>query len=80
MRNITISVEDQVLVLLKKKAAAAGVSVNRYLRELIGREVTARRDGEQDEFFRLVDEYKPNSHGRKWSREEIYEDALKGLL
>ena len=76
MKNLTISLDERLLTEAKKAAASQGVSLNKFIREIVQRAV--RPTPEKGEFllFKLVEELKPNSGGWKWNREEIYEDEV----
>jgi len=76
VRNLTISLDETLLLAAKRAAAAKGVSLNKFVLELLQRAVRPVPDSEEFLLFRLSDEIKPNSLGWKWNRDELYEDAL----
>jgi hypothetical protein len=76
VKNLTISLDERLLSEAKGAAAAKGMSLNKFVRDLIRRAVGPIPTDQEDPFFRIVDELKPNSGGWKWNREEIYEDAF----
>jgi hypothetical protein len=76
VKNLTISLDEHLLLAAKKAAATKGVSLNKFVRDLLQRSVKPEAESEEFLFFRLADEFKPTSGGWKWNREEIYEDAI----
>lgn len=77
---MTISLPEETLEALRKKAKANGKSLNAWLRDLLGREVQAD-SGWVEEFVRLTDRCadsvaKANAPAWKWNRDEIYEERL----
>jgi hypothetical protein len=73
VKNITISLDERSLEEAKLLAAKRGLSLNRFVQDLIRRAIRPRPGPENDEFFRLIQDLKPHSGGWKWNREEIYE-------
>ena len=73
MANITLSLEDDVLKRSREYARARGLSLNALVRQLLERAVSVPQDGSIDELFRLMDDLKADSRGRRWTREEIYD-------
>jgi hypothetical protein len=73
MANITLSIEDEVLRRSREYARAHGVSLNALVRQLLERAVTAPPEGSTDELFRLMDDLKADSRGKRWTRDELYD-------
>jgi hypothetical protein len=72
--NVTLSVDDEVIVRARKKAEALGKSVNQLVREYL-EQLAGKSDPAEDaaEFERLSKLAKGNSRGWKFNREEIHE-------
>ena len=72
--NITLSVEDDIVLRARRQAEVLGTSVNQlvrdYLASLAG---AADRAADIDEFARLSREANGDSRGWKFNREEIHE-------
>jgi hypothetical protein len=73
MRNITLAIDEQTLLLGRDYANNSGISFNAMVRQLIAQKVK-KTDKKQwlDETLQLLDEAHGNSRGRKWTREELY--------
>jgi hypothetical protein len=72
--NVTLSVDDEVILLARQRAEAMGTSVNQlvrdYLEQLAGK---SRPDDIADEFVRLSKLSHGNSRGWKFNRDELHE-------
>ncbi len=70
--NLTLSVDDEIVRLARKRAEALGTSVNQMVREYL-EQVAGKRDPKAiaAEFVRLSRMSKGNSRGWKFNREEI---------
>lgn len=73
MKNVTLSLDEQLLEAAKLAAAKEGHSLNKFVQELIRRAVKPRVDTKNDSFAMIVRELKADSGGWKWNREEAYE-------
>ena len=75
MKNITLSVDDQVLEQARRAADRRGKSLNAlirdYLEELAG---VRRRSAAAERLKRLWSEGTGRSGGRKFTRDSLYED------
>ncbi|MBA2432532.1 MAG: hypothetical protein H0V56_10525 [Chthoniobacterales bacterium] len=72
MRNVTLSVDDEILRQARAYAQRHGTTLNQMIRELLERTVTAPAgDSPLEESFRLADG--ADSRGWKWNRSEIYD-------
>jgi plasmid stability protein len=83
VKNVTISLPDEVLDKLRQRARESEKSLNAWLRDLLTREV-APADQDWQEFRRIAKEIREEQANRlrpdwKWNREEIYEDRPKGF-
>jgi hypothetical protein len=73
MKNVTIAIDEETLRRGRKYAHDHGTSLNALLRNLLGQTVNARRQGDWESLFRLMDQAGGNSRGRRWSREDVYD-------
>lgn len=71
MRNVTLSIEDDVLKAGREYAKKHSVSFNSFVRRLI-KQASSAHENWIDEFFGLMDKAKLNSRGKKWERKELY--------
>ena len=72
--NVTLSVDDEVILRARRRAEALGTSVNQLVREYL-EQLAGKSDPEKDaaEFERLSRLSKGDSRGWKFNREEIHE-------
>jgi hypothetical protein len=72
--NVTLSVEEEVLLLARKRAEALGTSVNQLVREYLA-QLAGKTDPEANaaKFEKLSRESTGNSRGWKFNREELHE-------
>ena len=72
--NITLSVDDEVVLQARRRAEALGTSVNQMVREYL-EQLAGKSDPNEDaaEFERLSRIAHGNSRGWKFNREEIHE-------
>jgi hypothetical protein len=74
MRNITLAIDDDTLALGRDYANEIGMSFNAMVRRLIEMQVK-RQDKQQwlNETLQILNNAHGNSHGKKWTREDLYE-------
>jgi hypothetical protein len=72
MKNITLSLDDELLEAGREYAQRHHTTLNALVRELLVRTVLADRQGTVKEMFRLMDSAPGNSRGRRWKREDLY--------
>jgi antitoxin component of RelBE/YafQ-DinJ toxin-antitoxin module len=72
--NVTLSVDDEVIIRARRRAEALGTSVNQLVREYLER-LAGKSDLNQDaaEFERLSKLAHGDSHGWKFNRDELHE-------
>ena len=72
--NMTLSLDDEVVIRARRKAEALGTSVNQLVREYL-EQLAGTSDAEADaaEFERLSKLSKGDSRGWKFNREELHE-------
>lgn len=73
MKNITISIEEEVLEAGRKYAKTHNTSLNALIRRLLKQAVVRQSTEWLDECFELMDKQKANSEGKRWEREELYD-------
>ena len=72
--NVTLSVDDDVILRARRRAEALGTSVNQLVREYLER-LAGKSDPNEDavEFERLSKLAHGDSRGWKFNREELHE-------
>jgi hypothetical protein len=72
--DITLSVDDEVILRARRRAKALGTSVDRLVREYID-QLAGKSDPNEDavEFERLSKLARGDSRGWKFNREELHE-------
>ena len=73
MKNITISIDEEVLEAGRKYAKTHNTSLNALIRRLLKQTVVKQSSGWLDECFELMDKQKTDSKGKRWKREELYD-------
>ena len=73
MPNVTIAIDDNLLVKGRNYAQKHNTSLNRLIRNLLIQTVMEEKRNWLDECFKLIDKAKGNSQGKKWRREELYD-------
>ena len=74
MPNITISLDEDLLKAGRLYARNHNTSVNALIRKLLEQTVRARSKDWLDECFKLMDQAEVNSQGKRWKREDLYDD------
>jgi hypothetical protein len=72
MKNITLALDEEILEAGRTYARRHQTTLNALVRDLLARAVVADRRAAVSEMFRLMDAHPGNSHGQRWSREELY--------
>lgn len=72
--NVTLSIDDEVIRLARRRAEALGTSVNQLVREYL-EQLAGKTDPNDDaaEFERLSRLAQGDSRGWKFNREELHE-------
>ena len=72
--NITLSIDEQVILEARRRAEAVGTSVNQLVRDYL-EQLAGKTDPNADaaEFERLSRAAQGNSRGWKFNREELHE-------
>lgn len=77
MANLTITIDDELLKRARVRAAEQETSVNAVLREELKRFAGARTgQAAAAALLKLARENPGNSHGQKWTREDLYKERL----
>lgn len=74
MKNITISIDEEVLEAGREYAQKHNISLNTLIRKLLSQTVLPSSKNWLDECFKLMDSADVDSGGKKWKREELYDD------
>lgn len=72
MKNITLSLDDNVIDAGRSYAQRHQTTLNTLVRELLVKTVLIDRQAAVREMFRLMDAYPGNSHGLQWTRDDLY--------
>jgi hypothetical protein len=72
MKNITLSLDDDVLEAGRRYAQRHKTTLNALVRELLVKTVLDNRKAAVEEMFRLMDANPGTSKGRRWKREDLY--------
>ena len=72
MKNITLSIEEDVLQAGRDYARKHNISFNVLVRRLIEQTVVHRTDRWLEDTFSLMDKVNVSSGNQKWTREELY--------
>jgi hypothetical protein len=72
--NVTLSIEDEIILNARRRAEALGTSVNQLVREYL-EQLAGKSDRDRDavEFERLSKLSNGDSRGWKFNREELHE-------
>ena len=72
MKNITLSIDDDVLQAGREYARSHAMSFNVLVRKLIEQTVSPKKDKWLSDTFLLMDSIDVSSKGKRWTREELY--------
>jgi len=72
MKNIALSLDEQLLERAQAYASQQNMSVNGLIRSLLEQTLSLKSDGECVEFVRLAQESPWSSNGKNWRREDLY--------
>ncbi|OHE66115.1 MAG: hypothetical protein A2001_11595 [Treponema sp. GWC1_61_84] len=72
MKNITLSIDDDMLQAGREYARIHKMSFNVLVRKLIEQTVVTKKGQWLDDTFSLMDKLDVSSGTRKWTREELY--------
>lgn len=72
MKNITLSIDNDVLRAGREYAKKHNISFNALIRRLLEQTVLKSSHDWIDECLQLMDKAKANSQGKKWKRKDLY--------
>ena len=72
MKNITLSINEELLREGRHYAREHHTTLNNLVRELLNSTVHKTSSTWLSEAFNLADTSSGNSHGQKWKREDLY--------
>jgi hypothetical protein len=72
MKNITLSIDEDILQAGREYARAHNMSFNVLVRTLIKQTVVPQKDTWLRDTFSLMDRINVSSNGKKWTRDELY--------
>lgn len=72
MKNITLSMDEELLRAGREYARSHNISFNLFVRKLIQQAVAQKEGNWLDKTFALMDEADAASGDRTWSREDLY--------
>ena len=72
MRNITLSIDEDVLRAGRDYARNHNISFNVLVRKLIEQTVAPTKEQWLDDTFALMDKLNVSSNSQHWTREELY--------
>lgn len=71
MKNVTISMDEDLLTRSRDFAHAQGTTLNELIRQLLRRTVIGIESDWTEGFLKVAEEVKGESKGWKWNRSEI---------
>jgi plasmid stability protein len=72
MRNITLSIDDDLLEKGREYARSHNISLNALVRKLLKQAVVREEGNWLDDMFKLMDRANVSSEGKRWTRDELY--------
>ncbi len=72
MKNITLALDEETLEAGRAYARRHRTTLNGLIRELLVKTAVPDRQAAVREMFRLMDANPGNSHGHRWTRDELY--------
>ncbi len=72
MKNVTLSIDDDILKIGREYARRHNISFNAMVRQLIEQTVKSSSDKWLYDTFSLMDKLNVSSEGKSWTRDELY--------
>lgn len=72
MKNVTLSMDEELLEAGRDYAARQGTTLNQLVRDLLDRTTRQDRSAQVAEMFRLMDAHRGDSRGKRWKRDDLY--------
>lgn len=76
MKNVTITLPEDVLSAIRVRAASCNLSVNRFLGEVIRREANTTTTDWQSKFDEVFEAFPGKIRTGTWNRAEINEERI----
>jgi metal-responsive CopG/Arc/MetJ family transcriptional regulator len=73
MKNITLSMDEDLINKGREFARRHNTSLNNLIRDILKQKIGEKPKNWIDECFQLMDLAKVNSKGKKWAREDLYD-------
>ncbi len=73
MKNVTLSIPNDLLEKSREYATRHGTSLNEYIRELLRRNVRPETEHTIDSLLRHCEDLKIDQSTWKWNRDELYD-------
>jgi hypothetical protein len=72
MKNITLAIDEEILVLGREYAKRHNISFNALVRKLLEKTIKKSSEDWLDDMFKEMDKDNVSSRGQKWTRGELY--------
>ena len=72
MKNITLSIDEDLLQAGREYARSHDTSLNALVRRLLEQAVVRKKNRWLEDTFRLMDKINVAFKGKRWSRDELY--------
>jgi hypothetical protein len=72
MKNITLAIDEEILVLGREYAKRHNISFNALVRKSLEKTIKKSSEDWLDDMFKEMDKDNVSSNGQKWTREELY--------
>lgn len=72
MKNITLSMDEDLLKTGREYASKHNISFNALVRQLVEQTVRSSRDNWLEDTFLLMDKLDVSSEGESWMREDLH--------
>lgn len=76
MKNITLSIPDELLEKSREYARLHGTSLNEFIRELLRRYVMNQTEGPVQRLLKNSEETQISTKSWKWNRDELYDRKI----
>ncbi len=76
MKNITLSLPDELLEQSRSYAQQHGTSLNELVRQLLRTQIHFRRQNPLEAFLRHTQHFSLKTKGSNWSRTDIYDRKI----
>ncbi|MBN2435091.1 MAG: hypothetical protein JXK07_07475 [Spirochaetes bacterium] len=73
MKNITLSIDDELLAESRMYAQKHGTTLNSLVRNLLIKTVKLSSENTSEHILGLMKNSHGNSQGKKWSRDDLYD-------